>query len=136
MSALEATRAWLRGCPSIDAENRFRANYLGDNATEYSVSQSSVDHRKDVLGKDTATYNMLFSARLPFSAAMAAGLEAADFFDELDQWVRQQDAAREYPELPGYLGTSATPSNAGLVITADANTAIYQIQIRLIFEEE
>ena len=38
MNALDATRKWLREeCPLIDKQDRFNANYLGAETTEYTL---------------------------------------------------------------------------------------------------
>ena len=38
MNALDATRKWLREeCPLIDKTDKFNANYLGSQATEYTL---------------------------------------------------------------------------------------------------
>lgn len=136
MNPLEATRAWVRGCPLIDRNNKFNANYLGTQATEYSLSTASDSHRSDVCGYDHAVYNMIFSARMVYGAMIQQNLLAADFFANLSQWIRDKDRAQEYPQVTGYSVTKITAANAGLIIAAEANTAEYNLQIQMILEED
>ena len=131
-----ATRAWLRSeCPLIDKNNKFNAGYIGAGSTEYTIRSAGDSHRADVLGCDLATWNLTFEARLPFGAAVAANIDAADFFDRLASWLNVQNRIRNWPEIDGHMVNKMTASNAGLINQADAGTARYQLQISLEMEE-
>lgn len=136
MDMLDATRAWLRDqCPLIDRKNRFTPNYLGTEPTEYTLRTASESHKEDVLGFDTATYNLVFVAQLPFGRALAPNTSASDFFSRLSAWIRGQERAHNYPVVSGYRITQIEASNAGVITQAGADTARYQLQIRLTAEE-
>lgn len=136
MNALDATRKWLRDkCPLIDKHDRFNANYLGAEATEYTLRTGGESHKTDVLGHDMAEYDLVFVAQLPFGAAIAPNLSAADFFARLSAWIRGQERLHDYPEVSGYTVTKIQASNAGVPTQADANAARYQLQIKLNLEE-
>jgi hypothetical protein len=135
MNILEATRAWIRGSGKIDKNNRFNVNYIGATATEYSVNTAGDSHRQDIFGKDKWTANFVFSARMPYGETLTEQITAADFFLELCAWIRAQNTARNFPTVAGYRVTGVTPANAGMLISADANTAQYQLQIQLKLEE-
>lgn len=135
MNIIEATRAWLRSSYLIDNNNKFNAGYLGASATEYSITSSGESHRTDILGNDICSYSLLFSARMPCGAAIKENISAADFFSQLSAWIRKKNRFHEYPNVTGYEVTEITPSNAGIIIQADADTAKYQIQIKIDLEE-
>ena len=136
MNVLDATRKWLREeCPLIDRHDRFNANYLGAEGTEYALRSAGEKHREDILGFDIAEYDLTFVAQLPFGAALAPNLSAADFFANLSAWVRGQERAHNYPAISGYTVTQIQASNAGIVTQANANAARYQLQIKLYLEE-
>lgn len=137
MNVLDATRSWLREkCPLIDRQDRFNANYIGTEPTEYTLRTASEDHTPDVLGFDTATHHLVFVAQLPFGRALAPNLGAADFFARLSAWIRAQERIHNYPQVSGYRVTEITASNAGVITQAEAGTARYQLQIKLTLEEE
>lgn len=137
MTILEATRTWLwDNCPLIDKSSPFNVNYLGTEATSYSVSTSGSTHTPDIAGHDLAKYDLLFKARMAYGDVLAANVAAADFFEGLAKWVRMQNAAHAYPAVSGYTVTGVTNTNAGLVLSAEANTAIYQLQIQITLEED
>lgn len=135
MNLLESTRAWIRGSGLIDKSNRFNANYLGAAATEYSINSAGDSHHSDVCGYDIWTANFVFTARMPYGSTLSSQLTAADLFYDLCAWIRAQDAKHTYPAADGYSVMRATPANTGLLVSADANTAQYQLQIKLTLEE-
>lgn len=135
-SVLAQFRTWMReNCPLIDQNDKFNANYIGATATEYTIRNAGDRHRYDILGKDSPTYNLTFEARLPFGAAVGANIDAADFFDKLANWLNVQNRIRNWPEIDGYQVNKMTASNAGLITSADAGTARYQLQISIEMEE-
>lgn len=135
MNILTPAREWLRTCPLIEQNNKFNANYLGARPVEYSVSLGAVTHTEDILGRDYIQATVVFYARMPFGDALAANISAAEFFAGLDDWVWAQQRARNYPQLDGYEVTRIRTANAGLVVSADAKTAQYQLQIPITAEE-
>ena len=136
MNALDATRAWLRAqCPLIDKTDRFNANYLGSQATEYTLCTAGETHREDILGIDHATYKLTFVAQLPYGAALKGNIAAADFFARLTAWLRGAERAHNYPDLAGYEVLRIETANAGMPTGADANAARYQLQLTLYTKE-
>lgn len=136
MNALDATRRWLREeCPLIDKQDRFNANYLGAETTAYTLRSAGEDRATDVLGLDTVTYNFVFVAQLPFGKALTPNLSAADFFANLAAWIRGQERTHNYPMVAGYAATRVEASNPGIITQAEADSARYQLQIKLTLEE-
>ena len=136
MNVLDATRKWLREqCPLIDKTDKFNANYLGSQATEYTLCTAGESHREDILGLDHATYKLTFVAQLPYGAAVQGNIAAADFFANLAAWLRGARRARNYPDIAGYEVERLEVANAGLPTGADANAARYQLQLTLYTKE-
>ena len=135
MNIIEAARAWLRNSDLIDKDNKFNAGYLGASAIEYSITTGGESHRTDILGNDLCSYSLMFSARMPYGAAIKENISAADFFSQLSAWIRNQNRSHNYPVISGYEVSEIKASNAGIIIQADANTAKYQIQIQIDLEE-
>ena len=136
MNVLDATRKWLRDqCPLIDKTDKFKANYLGSQATEYTLCTAGETHREDILGIDHATYKLTFVAQLPYGAAVQGNIAAADFFARLTAWLRGAERAHNYPDLAGYEVLRIETANAGMPTGADANAARYQLQLTLYTKE-
>lgn len=137
MNVLKATRTWMRdNCSLIDKKNRFNANYLGTQATEYSIGTSSVAHHVDICGKDHPVYTLVFFALMDYGAALSANIAAVDFFEGLSDWITAQNRAHNYPSVDGFAVTEIKALNPGLIVFADANAARYQLQLQLTLEEE
>ena len=136
MNVLDATRKWLRDqCPLIDKTDKFNENYLGSQATEYTLCTAGETHREDILGIDHATYKLTFVAQLPYGAAVQGNIAAADFFARLTAWLRGAERAHNYPDLAGYEVLRIETANAGMPTGADANAARYQLQLTLYTKE-
>lgn len=135
MNIIEATRAWMRESDLISKDNKFHAGYLGASATEYSITTGGESHKTDILGNDICVCNLIFFARMPYGAAMMENISAADFFSRLASWIREQNRTHNYPSVSGYEVSEVITSNAGIITQADANTARYQIQIKITLEE-
>ena len=136
MNVLDATRKWLRDqCPLINKTDKFNANYLGSQATEYTLCTAGETHREDILGIDHATYKLTFVAQLPYGAAVQGNIAAADFFARLTAWLRGAERAHNYPDLAGYEVLRIETANAGMPTGADANAARYQLQLTLYTKE-
>ena len=136
MNVLDATRKWLRDqCPLIDTTDKFNANDLGSQATEYTLCTAGETHREDILGIDHATYKLTFVAQLPYGAAVQGNIAAADFFARLTAWLRGAERAHNYPDLAGYEVLRIETANAGMPTGADANAARYQLQLTLYTKE-
>jgi len=136
MTVLESARKWIKTCPLIDKANRFNISYLGAGSAEYTLTEASDTHRQDVCGFDLATYNLVFMANFPYGAVMAENIGAAEFFTGLSAWIRDQDRAKNYPQVDGYEVTRVAAANAGVIIQAGADIALYQLQIKMDLEEE
>ncbi len=137
MTVLAATRAWMRqNCPLIDKNDRFNAGYLGAKAGAYALTASGESHVQDICGATKRTVQLLFLARLPFGEALADNLCAVEFFSELAAWLEARESAHEYPQgIDGDEVCRLTAQNAGLVLSAEAGNACYQLQMTLQMEE-
>lgn len=136
----ERFRAWLRACPAILNSKRFGADYIGDNATEYSVMSvpSSLRYRENIVGDrillSTQTQNFIFAARVPYSEDVKQNLENLGFFQDVANWIAEQNAARNYPEWDGGVVTAIEVVNTGAPIQTGTNSARYQFQIRVTYK--
>ena len=74
-------------------------------------------------------------AQLPYGAALKGNIAAADFFANLANWLRGAERAHNYPQIAGYAVEKIEASNAGILTSADANAARYQIQITIHMKE-
>lgn len=136
----ERFRAWLRACPVIQNSNRFGADYIGDTATEYSVLSvpSSLRYRENIIGDrilmSVQTQNFVFAARVPYSEEVQQNLDNLGFFQDVANWIADQNAAGNFPEWDGGVVTAIEVVNTGAPIQTGSGSARYQFQIRVTYK--
>lgn len=129
-------RAWLRTCPAIANSNYFGADYIGENATEYSVIgiPSGLRYRENIMGKrvlnDKQEQQFAFAARVPYGRDVQQNLDNSGFFQDVTSWIYEQNKAGNFPEWDGHV-TAIEAVNTGAVIRNDTTAAVYQFTIKV-----
>lgn len=138
----EQLRKWLRKCPVLQPENRFRVNYLDDEATEYAIysTPSTILYRENVLGeevpRDIQTLNFIFASKEAYGADVEQNLESLGFYQAVTDWILERNAARDFPEINEGEVKSIVPTLTPYVVNADADVARYQIQIKMVYKRK
>lgn len=136
----ERLRAWLRACPAIASSKYFGADYIGDRATEYAVISvpSSRRYRENILGDryllSVQEQNFIFTARLPYGSDVQQNLANLDFFQDVDAWIQEQNAARNFPDWRDGTVTGIECSNTGAPVQTGSDAARYQFQLRVTYK--
>ena len=138
----EKLREWLIACPYIaaSAAKYFGADYMGNNSTEYAVISvpSSFRYRENILGKrvlrEKQEQNFIFAAKVPFSKDVRQNLSNLGFFQDVANWIYQQNEAGNFPEWDGGTITAIECTNTGAPVQTGANEARYQFQIRITYK--
>ena len=100
---IESLRAWLRSCPALSSDNRFRINYLSENPTEYAIyaSPSTIAYHENVLGEsvpnDIQSLNFIFASKESYGAEVEANLASMGFYDDIVNWIIEQNAICNFP---------------------------------------
>ena len=133
----ERLRTWLLACPSIQAAAYFGADYMGENATEYSVISvpSTLQYRENILGKtvlrERQEQNFIFAAKIPYGSDVQQNLANLGFFQDVANWIHAQNATGNMPEWDGGTVTSVNVTNTGAPIQTGSDSARYQFQIKV-----
>ena len=136
----EKLRAWLRTCTSIAQSKYFGADYMGENATEYAVFSipSSLKYRENILGKrvlrETQEQNFVFAAKIPYGSDVSQNLQNLGFFQDVEAWIRTQNAAGNFPEWDGGTITAIEVTNTGAPMQMGTDAARYQMQIKVTYK--
>ena len=95
---IAALRAWLKTCPLIADEQEatgaaFRIAGLEEESTAFSIEDSPGDPiiTKYISGWEMAK-NYLFLSRSEYSEMDSVNIQNSGFFEQLTEWVMQQDA--------------------------------------------
>ena len=112
---------------------------LGAEPVEYTVETVPCDpvHTRYVDGGCIKQFLFIFASREYFSADVNQAIENLEFYEKFEDWIEQQNDSGSLPEL----GDDREPVSievltSGYSLSEEANTARYQIQLRLLYEEE
>lgn len=142
-ATITAMREWLKTCPLIAEEQdatsaAFRIAGLEEEATAFSIEDSPGDPivTEYISGWEMAK-NYLFLSRREYSEVDAVNIQNSGFFEQLTEWVMQQDARHCLPNLSacggGKTPTGIAVTNGGYIVTNSAGSCRMQLQIRLTY---
>lgn len=133
----EAMRLWFRQCPAISKANRFRADYLAESPTEYAVFSvpSMLRSSENILGETVIladqTQNFIFASKEVYGADIQQNLANLAFYQEVTEWIIQQNNEGNFPEWDGGEVKAILPTLTAYPAQVGSNVAKYQIQIRV-----
>lgn len=137
---ISALREWLKNCPLIAEEQEaagaaFRISGLDEDATAFSIEDSPGDPvlAEYFSGRDMAK-NYLFLSRREYSEQDVTAVQNSGFFEQLADWVLQQNDRGSYPALEAPrqpFGISVT--STGYIVTSSAGSCRMQLQLRLTY---
>lgn len=118
------------GCLMID--------YLGDKPVEYAIEAVPCDpvYRKYTDGGCMKQFLFTFASREVFAADVSCCTDNLAFYEEFERWITGKNNSDDLPDLDGREPVSIEVLTGGYAFSADGNTARYQIQLRLLYEEE
>lgn len=138
MTSIEAMRQWFRTCPLL-SNSRVGVNYIGEKPTSFAViaSPSSILTHENVLGEDVPNelqqLNFTFAATDSYGADIAVNASVQKLYDDIVQWILDQNAAKNLPEIDLGKVRSITPTLTAYPSQVGADTAVYRIQLKLIY---
>lgn len=138
MSIIESVRAFVLTYPHLPAGNVL-IDYLGSSACEFTLEPVPCNtiYRQYTDGGALKQYLFLLASRFFYADDVRQCADNQKFFEDFAVWVRAQDKAGNLPVLAdGRTAVSLEVLTHGYVISEDTGTARYQIQLRLIYEEE
>lgn len=136
---LEQLRAWFRKCPAIQSENRFRIDYLSENATEYALYAvpSTIAYHENVLGEDVPNdiqmIDYIFASKESYGADIQQNLANLGFYDAIVSWIIAQNNAHNFPQISEGTVKSIVPTLTAYPVAVGSDSAKYQIQIKMTY---
>lgn len=135
---IESLREYILTFPDLDENGRLYVDYLGDQAIEYSVEAVPCDpvFRRYTDGGCMKQFLFVFASREFYSADVNQCIENLAFYEHFEHWITDNNLNGELPDLDGRSPVSIEVLTGGYAFDADSNTARYQMQLRLLYEEE
>ena len=136
----EKLREWLRSCTTIASRRYFGVDYVGEKATQYGIVSvpSMLQYRENILGervlRPTQMQNFILAAEFPYSNDFEQNLSNLGFFQDIANWIQQQNKTGNFPDWDGGTVTAVECSNTGAPVMFGTDSARYQIQIRVTYK--
>ena len=136
---IESIRDYISAFPDLSENCCLLIDYLGDKPVEYTVEAVPCDpvYKEYVDGEKVKQFLFVFASREYFEADVNTCIENLHFYENFEEWIEQNNDNGVFSDL----GSNRTPVSLevltrGYVLSADEETARYQIQLRLVYEEE
>lgn len=138
-SIVEALQAWFRTCPRLTSGAKVGVDWLPDEPLEYAIyaTPTTIRTRENVLGEevplDIQTQNFIFASKERFGADIGQNLNNQAFYESIIAWIWEQNERRNLPQIPNGTVKSIVPTLTAFIAEAGADTARYQIQLKLTY---
>ncbi|MBR6243233.1 MAG: chloramphenicol resistance protein [Ruminococcus sp.] len=134
----ESIREYILQFPELK-DGCLLVDFMGNEPVEYTIETVPCDPvvKKYTDGSCMKQFLFIFASREFYSESIAVNLGNLEFYEHFEDWIKEQNDNGELPELSGNReAVSIEVTTRGYAFEADTNTARYQIQLRLIYEEE
>ena len=138
MSIISSVRNYILGFPGLK-DGRLQVDFLDAKAIEYTVETVPVNPivKTYVDGGTLKQYNFIFASREFFGTDVNQNIENLDFYEQFSAWIETQNKNRAFPVLEsGKEAQSIEILTSGYMFEMDSDNARYQIQCRLLYEED
>lgn len=138
MSIIQSVREYVLKFPELK-DGYLRVDYLGSEPVEYTVEAVPCDpvYQQYTDGGCIKQFLFIFASRDFFSADVNRCIENLDFYEKFADWINENDNNEIYPQLDsGKTAVKIEVLTQGYAFDYDEKTARYQIQLRLLYEED
>lgn len=136
-SIIECIHNYIMEFPELK-DGCFLVDFLGNQPIEYVVETVPCDpvYKKYTDGSCMKQFLFIFASREFYSEDVSRCLENNAFYERFEDWITERNFNGILPDL----GDTRCPVSievltGGYAFDADTNTARYQIQLRLLYEE-
>lgn len=134
---IECVRDYVMQFPEL-RDGRLMVDYLGSDAIEYTVETVPTTplFKQYVDGGCVKQFLFLFASREYYSADVNQCIENLAFYENFERWITENNEKGILPDLDMRTPCSIEVLTGGYVFDCESSTARYQIQLRLLYEEE
>lgn len=135
MSMLQAVKDYLILFPLLQDDALFQSDHSTGSEVQYSILQlpGTKVLEEDLAGNLYCQYPFAFQS-IESTMDELQRFANADFYDQLDEWLKEQNEAEIFPVLE----ENQTPEKVetlgwGYLIQEQTGTGVYQVQCRLLY---
>ncbi len=136
---IDSIRTFLKSCPLLKG-NAINVNYLGDTPVKYSIDiiPCLPVIKKYIDGGTLRQYQFSLSSREAYDENALENMKVAQFFEEFEEYIEQQN---EVGNLPKLSDEKLTPieleiMSTGFLSSQDGKTARFEVDCRLIYRRD
>lgn len=133
---IECIRDYIMTFPELK-DGCLMVDYLSDKAIEYTVEAVPCERifRKYVDGGAVKQFLFIFASREFYNADVNQCIENLAFYEHFEDWIYERNQSGIRPDLDGRIPVSLDILTGYYAFDADPDTARYQIQLRLLYED-
>lgn len=137
MSIIESLRDYILTFPDLP-EGAVQIDYLGGEAGQFTLEPVPCDpvYKRYSDGDCMWQFPFVFASRMYYGADVTLCAENQAFFEALADWIEGSDRAGILPALEeGLVPVAIEVASRGYAFAENAETARYQMQLRLLYEK-
>lgn len=137
-SIIEGLADYFLQCPLLK-DGVFRVDALGSEPVEYALESTITSPiiQTYVDGSSIRQYQFNFNSREAYSMDRIMAIQAESFYEDFCNWVEEQNAIGNLPEMPeGCEAQALTVLAPGYMLDATMENAFYQVQLNLQYFKE
>lgn len=138
IAVIESIRNYIMMFPKLK-DGCLLVDILGSKPIEYVVESVPCDpiYKRYVDGDCQKQFLFIFASREYFSEEVTQNIANLGFYEEFALWIEQNNRSGILPDLgDGRSAVSIEVLTGGYAFSAESDTARYQTQLRLIYEED
>ncbi len=134
---IDCVKAFFEECPLLK-DGKINVNYLGSGGEAYSIEglPCAPVIRRYVDGGEVRQFAFAFASREFYDEDRLRNMDTARFYEELCAWIESRNRAGELPAPEdGFKAERIEVTSTACIYSANAGTARFQIQCRLIYRK-
>lgn len=137
MTIIEGIQKFIKKCPALK-NGRINIDFLGEEPIRYVVSAVPCKPmiKKYVGGGAIKQYLFVLASRERFGSDVCENLSNSGFYEAVSEWIEEQNSKRNMPNMPeGKRPLRMEVLSSGYLFDDAGDTAQYQMQLRLVYED-
>lgn len=135
---IHSVREYILTCPFLE-DWRVNVDYLG-GAMEYSIDPLPAEPwiKRYADGGGIKQYQFAFTSKEYYDGDARTGIENSGFYQDFEEWIENNNKKGYLPDLENArkMPVRVETMTSGYLFDSETDMARYQIQCRLIYEQE
>lgn len=136
MSIIESIQKYMAECPLLRNGN-INVDFLSSNNIEYTIETVPCEPviKYFIGGSSLRQYEFILASREFYGTDVVQNIQNSEFYENLAHWIEENSKNKILPVLENEKQSADKIEilTHGALISEDAKTAVYQIQLRLIY---